>query len=140
MHSFGMQNFILGMQNLFLGMQIFFLGCVFFLIKACKIFFQTCGKLSPFDLMNHTQQQRRKVGLTFYELQKAFDTVNKQILIENGVVVPNVNSFKYLGVYLDRNLNYIGHIERKIAPIVTVFRKVGYVVPLLIFTLFLIVI
>jgi endonuclease/exonuclease/phosphatase (EEP) superfamily protein YafD len=54
------------------------------------------------------------------------------VVFENGVVIENVNSFKYLGVYFDRNLNFIGHIDalkRKIAPIVGVFRKLRYVVP-----------
>jgi hypothetical protein len=54
------------------------------------------------------------------------------VVFENGVVIENVNSFKYLGVYLDCNLNFIGHIDalkRKIAPIVGVFRKLRYVVP-----------
>jgi hypothetical protein len=55
------------------------------------------------------------------------------VLFDHGVVIENVNSFKYLGdVYLDRNLNFIGHIDalkQKIAPIVGVFRKLIYVVP-----------
>jgi hypothetical protein len=33
------------------------------------------------------------------------------VVFENGVVIENVNSFKYLGVYLDCNLNFIGHID-----------------------------
>jgi hypothetical protein len=39
------------------------------------------------------------------------------VVFENGVVIENVNSFKYLGVYLDRKLNFIGHtdaLKRKI--------------------------
>jgi hypothetical protein len=29
------------------------------------------------------------------------------MVFENAVVIENVKSFKYLGVYLDRNLNFI---------------------------------
>jgi hypothetical protein len=55
------------------------------------------------------------------------------VVFENGVgVIENVNFFKYLGVYFDCNLNFIGQIDalkRKIALIVGVFRKLRYVVP-----------
>jgi hypothetical protein len=34
------------------------------------------------------------------------------VVFENGVLIENVNYFKYLGLYLDRNLNFIGHIGR----------------------------
>jgi hypothetical protein len=64
-----------------------------------------------FDLMNliksHTQQ-RRKVGLTFYDLQKDFDTVNIQILKKkiSKIVLSNTDK-NWVQTYLNGRQQFV---------------------------------
>jgi hypothetical protein len=64
-----------------------------------------------FDLLSNIQtqtQRKRKVGLVFYDLQKAFDTVNIEILLtllQNSGI--HGNDLKWFASYLNDRLQYV---------------------------------